>query len=213
MFQLQRCLSLFSFMISHSIVRCMGTRWTEPAIIWLAVAMPTGSGKSTLFKFLLGLVQEVRKRCKRKDSHLSWTLEESSFKKMGALMAENDGKLLGLYDELSAFLTGINLYNSKGLSDSPDLHKFLQLYYGFPWKRRTGMLVLRTLFAGVNREHVHKATLVELSIVLIPYMCSNHTFILFLHVHPIEVFYKLIAFPGSEACGVSVQHIDKGSTR
>lgn len=26
--------------------------------------------------------------------------------------------LLGLYDELSSFLTGINLYNSKGISDS-----------------------------------------------------------------------------------------------
>lgn len=127
-------------MISHSVVTCIGTRWTEPAIIWLAVAMPTGSGKSTLFKFLLGLIQEVRKRCKRKDSHPSWTLEEASFEKMGELMAENDGRLLGLYDELSAFLTGINLYNSKGLSDTRDFHKFLQLYNGFPWKRRTGML-------------------------------------------------------------------------
>ena len=35
-------------------------------------------------------------------------------KKKGALMAENDGKPLGLYNELSSFLTGVNLYNSKG---------------------------------------------------------------------------------------------------
>ena len=53
-----------------------------------------------------------------------------SFEKMGAMMAENDGKLIGIYDELSAFL-------SKGLSESHDLHKFLQLYNGLRWKRRT----------------------------------------------------------------------------
>lgn len=86
-------LSVFSFIISHSYVKCVGTRWSEPVIIWTVVAMPTGSGKSTLFKLLLGLIQDVRKRCKRKDIHPSWTLEEASFEKMGELMAENDGKL------------------------------------------------------------------------------------------------------------------------
>lgn len=131
-------ISVFSFMLSHSSVTCVGTKWTEPVIVWVAVAMPTGSGKSTLYKFLLDLILKVRKRCNRKDSHPTWTLEEASFEKMGALMAENNGRLLGLYDELSAFLTGINLYNSKGLSDSHDIHKFLQLYNGLPWKRRTG---------------------------------------------------------------------------
>ena len=85
-------------------------------------------------------MQAVRKRCGRKESHPNWTLEEATFEKMGALMAENDDKLLGLYDELSSFLSGINLYNSKGLSESHDIHKFLQLYNGLQWKRRTGML-------------------------------------------------------------------------
>ncbi len=134
--------SLVSFVLAHSDVTCSGTRWTEPVIVWLAVAMPTGSGKSTLYKFLLGLLQNLRKRCGRKESHPSWTLEEATFEKMGALMAENDGKLLGLYDELSSFLTGINLYNSKGLSESHDIHKFLQLYNGLQWKRRTGKPML-----------------------------------------------------------------------
>lgn len=54
-------------------------------------------------------------------------------------MAENDGRLLGLYDELTTFLTQINLYKSKGLSDSHDLAVFLQLYNGIGWSRRTGM--------------------------------------------------------------------------
>lgn len=68
-------------------------------------------------------------------------LEEATFEKMGAMMAENHSKLLGLYDELSTFLTQINLYKSRGLSDSHDLAVFLQLYNGHPWSRRTGMFV------------------------------------------------------------------------
>jgi len=53
-------------------------------------------------------------------------------------MAENHSKLLGLYDELSSFLTQINLYKSRGVSDSHDLALFLQLYNGHPWSRKTG---------------------------------------------------------------------------
>ena len=83
-------LSVFCFLLSHSKVKCVGTRWSEPVIVWMAVAMPTGSGKSTLFKFLLGLIQDVRKRCNRKDIDPSWTLEEASFEKMGAITVAKD---------------------------------------------------------------------------------------------------------------------------
>ena len=57
---------------------------------------------------------------------------------MGALMNENSARLLGLYDELSAFLTQINLYRGRGLSDSHELALFLQLFNGHPWRRDTG---------------------------------------------------------------------------
>ena len=53
-------------------------------------------------------------------------------------MAENNGHLLGVYDELSAFLTKIKLYGSRGLSDSPELAMFLELYNANPWTRTTG---------------------------------------------------------------------------
>ena len=43
--------------------------------------------------------------------------DDTSFEKMGALMSENSGRLLALYDELSAFLAQINLYRGRGLSD------------------------------------------------------------------------------------------------
>ena len=64
---------------------------------------------------------------------------------MGALIANNDGRLLGLYDELSSFLTQINLYGSKGISDSHDTSTFLMLYNGHPWTRRTGMFHIKLI--------------------------------------------------------------------
>ncbi len=76
-------ISLASFVLAHSDVRCTGTRWTEPIIVWLAVATPTGSGKSTLYKFLFNLLQNLRKKCGRKESHPTWNLEEATFEKNG----------------------------------------------------------------------------------------------------------------------------------
>ena len=51
---------------------------------------------------------------------------------MCALMSENSCRLLGFYDEISAFL--INLYRGRGLSDSHKLSLFLQLYNAHPWE-------------------------------------------------------------------------------
>ena len=105
-----------SFILAHSNVNVDGTEWSELVILWVIIGMPTGSGKSSLFNYFLELIRQVRQKCNRKDNiHPPWTVEESSLKKMGALMASNDGRLLGLYDELSSFLTQINLYGSKGI--------------------------------------------------------------------------------------------------
>ena len=56
-------------------------------------------------------------------------------------MADNDGRLLALFDELSTFLTKIRLYSSRGLTDSHELSMFLELYNANPWTRTTGMKV------------------------------------------------------------------------
>jgi len=131
---------IVSFLLAHSDVQVEGQLWKEPVILWVSIGMPAGSGKSSLFSYFLSLLNKVRKQCGRKDVHPSWTVEESSFEKMGALMSSNDGRLLGLYDELSSFLTQINLYGSKGISDSHDMATFLMLYNGHPWTRRTGKM-------------------------------------------------------------------------
>ena len=72
-------------------------------------------------------------------------MEESFFEKMGLLVSNNDAKLLVWYDELSFFLTQINLYGSKGISDSHDTATFLMLYNGHGWTRRTGKLNFKIL--------------------------------------------------------------------
>ena len=103
--------------------------------------MPTGSGKSPLYKFLLGLLRKTRAAVGMDEASPPWLLEEATFEKMGAMMAENHSKLLGLYDELSSFLTQINLYKACDLSDSHDLALFPQLYNGHPWTRKTGKYI------------------------------------------------------------------------
>lgn len=69
-----------------------------------------------------------------------WVVEEASMEKMGAMMCDNSNKLIGIYDELTHFLTQINIYRNRGLSDTHDLAMFLQLYNGLPWSRRTGTI-------------------------------------------------------------------------
>ena len=100
--------------------------------------MPTGSGKSTMFRHLYSLHEKVRQLCDVDEQDPACVVDDASFEKMGALMNENSARLLGLYDKLSAFLTQINLYRGRGLSDSHELAPFLQLFNGHPWRRDTG---------------------------------------------------------------------------
>lgn len=131
-------LLLISFFMSHCAVQVPGTMWLEPAILWIAIAMPTGSGKTPLFVFLTDILQKARSKLKLTRAHPPWLLDQASFEKMGDLMSSNHSKLLGLYDELSTFLAQMNVYRGKGLSDSHDLSTFLSLYTGKSWTRATG---------------------------------------------------------------------------
>lgn len=126
------------FCMSHSVVQVEGTEWVEPVLLWIGICMPTGSGKSALCKFLKSLVEKARVNCGLTSSDSSWCLDDQSFEKMGSLMADNHCKLIGLYDELAMFLSQINVFRGRGLSDSHELALFLQLYSANAWTRRTG---------------------------------------------------------------------------
>ena len=88
--------------------------------------MPTGSTKSALFHYLQGIVVRVRKACGYSVRDPVWLLGDATCEKMGDLMAANGGRLLGLYDELSTFLTQLNLYRGKGLTLSHELASVVQ---------------------------------------------------------------------------------------
>lgn len=47
-------LMLGSFVLAPSVVKVPDNDWTEQVPVWLTVCMPTGSGKSTLFRHYLG---------------------------------------------------------------------------------------------------------------------------------------------------------------
>ena len=51
---------LGGFILSPSVVKVPDNDWTEQILVWLTIAMPTGSGKSTLFRHLYTLMRAVR---------------------------------------------------------------------------------------------------------------------------------------------------------
>lgn len=118
-----------------------GIDWEEPALVWLCINMPTGSGKSSLYKYLVDLANNIRRKCGCSQEDPAWFVGDATFEKMGEQMSHNGGRLFGLYDELSTFLTQINLYRGKGLSVSHELALFLQLYNGNSWSRHTGTYI------------------------------------------------------------------------
>ena len=129
---------MVSFSMSHSVVVVEGTDWAEPVLLWISICMQTGMGKSSLCKYLRTLVKRASSQCGLDDSDCVWLLDDQSFEKMGESMYQNHSKLLGLYDELSTFLTQINVCRGRGVTESHEVSVFLQLYGGDPWVRKTG---------------------------------------------------------------------------
>ena len=97
-------LLIVGFAMSHSVVEIEGTGWVEPVLLWISICMPTGSGKSSLCKYLRRIVHDAQSACGL-DGGNSWLLDDQSFEKMGDMMDKNHWKLLGLYDELAMFLS------------------------------------------------------------------------------------------------------------
>lgn len=106
-------LLLESYCLSHCTIEVPNTEWIEPSLLWITISMPTGSGKTLLYGFLSNLLSKVRARCSLCEDDIPWTVDDSSFEKIGAMMANNGERLLGIYDELSTFLTQINIQGER----------------------------------------------------------------------------------------------------
>ncbi|XP_065899115.1 uncharacterized protein [Dysidea avara] len=130
-------MQLCSHLLSPAVIKIPKKDWVEPILLWMTIVMPTGSGKSTLYRHLLDVLRKVQLACQVSEGDPSWMFDDGSFEKMGCLMSENGCILIGIYDELSAFLSQLNLYRGKGLLDTHEMSVFLQLYNGLHWKRDT----------------------------------------------------------------------------
>ena len=129
--------------MTHSVVKIEETSIIEPVLVWLSICMPTGSGKSSLWRHLNMLVDSARQKClKDKENDSIWLLGDQSFEKLGEMMLYNNWKMLALYDELPMFLSQINISRGRTLSDSQQVCTFLQLYGGNRWMRKTGWYTL-----------------------------------------------------------------------
>ena len=95
-------LTIVSFSMSHFIVKVDGSGLCEPVLLWISICMPTGCAKSSLYSYLHKLVNKAWKKSVPDNGPL-WCLGDQSFEKLGELMQENNGKILGLYDELPTF--------------------------------------------------------------------------------------------------------------
>ena len=65
-------LVIVSFAMSHSAIQVEGTDWIEPALIWISICMPTGSGKSSLCKYLKLLVDNARENSGAAGADSEW---------------------------------------------------------------------------------------------------------------------------------------------
>ena len=130
-------ITIISFAMAHSVVNVTESELIEPVLAWISICMPPGSTKSPLCNYLRELVNKARKKSVQCESTL-WMLNDQSFEKLGELMSENHWKILGLYDELSAFLSQINVCRGCTLAESQQVSTFLALYGGCQWIQRTG---------------------------------------------------------------------------
>ena len=74
-------LLLVSFFLSHCAVEVPDTMWIEPAILWITITMPTGSGKTPLFTYLTRILQRVRQKLNLTHVHPPWLLTKQALKK------------------------------------------------------------------------------------------------------------------------------------
>ena len=68
-----------SYIISPSIVQVPGTEWSERALVWLSINMPTGSTKSALYQYLHNIIVKVREKCKVGSQEPAWLLGDATW--------------------------------------------------------------------------------------------------------------------------------------
>ena len=72
-------LIVISFAMSHAAIQVEGTEWVEPVLVWVAVCMPPGSGKSSMCKLMKGLLNEAYTKTSK--GAPCWFLDDQSLER------------------------------------------------------------------------------------------------------------------------------------
>lgn len=75
-------------------------------------------------------------------------LPHCTWDKFGDILANSGGRSLGLFDELTAFFSTMNMYSSvkMQISDTREYQDFLQMYTGKSKSRETSKLFLDSFY-------------------------------------------------------------------
>ena len=89
---------------------------------------------------MVNVLKNVRQKLQEAEVDTrQWLLSDQTFEKLGEMMSQNDCKMLGLYDELTNWLSQVNLYSgNKGLLDTHEFTKVLEFFSATGWSRQTG---------------------------------------------------------------------------
>ena len=101
-------------------------------------------------KYLVEIIKKVHQKLVDEEVEpKDWLLSDETFEKMGEIMPQNDGKMVGLYDELTNWLSQVNLYSgTKGLLDTHEFTKLLEFFSAISWSQH--YCYFQFLFAIAN---------------------------------------------------------------
>ncbi len=113
----------------------------------------TGRCKSALHKFIENVMEKVSdnvSKTKRKNGITqcpgTMILPHCTWDKFGDILANNGGRLYGLFDELVSFFSTMNMYSSSksSVQDNREYQDFLKMFTGKAKNRETSKLYLYT---------------------------------------------------------------------
>ncbi|CAB4036868.1 Hypothetical predicted protein, partial [Paramuricea clavata] len=139
-------LTAVSFVLGHASVT-VKDGWEEPVVVWLAVVLKTGRCKSALHHFLENLIEKVHNNvpsATKGENGISLSpgtmlLPHCTWEKFGDILANNGGRIYGLFDELVSFFSTMNMYSSSKstVQDNREYQDFLKMFTGKAKNRET----------------------------------------------------------------------------
>lgn len=133
-------------------------QWREPLILWTVVLADKGQKKSPALNRFLKPIQELGEQMRKKEtedptdpekgeetSEEQIYIEHFSMEELHYTLKRNEGRVVGLYDEISLLYEQLDKYKN----GSSDRKTFLSLINGSPWRRNfrnSNSVVFNTCF-------------------------------------------------------------------